>query len=152
MPTLAERLISKRTKLNLSATQVAELINVPRDSIYKWEKGTRPVGDKTNKKLESFINGLFDQFVRNGRLADGYDYEDAMRRINNPPNPNNDFYSGNPNEPLHYEIIDLRRRLEKAEDTIYSLNSTISTLNNYVKVLEQKLQSTGQSGTKAKAG
>lgn len=50
----------KRKELKLSAPQLAELLNVSLQNLYKWEKGTRPTNPEDYIKLESWLTGKLE--------------------------------------------------------------------------------------------
>ena len=106
----SEKIKQKRKELNLSVQRMAVLLNLPAESIYKWQKGTRPVDLDHVRKLEMFTDGRFDQFVNDGDLVKNYDYDAAIRKIM-PPKPTNDFAT-TLNEPeVLYELIRSQKQL-----------------------------------------
>ncbi len=60
---LGERIKEKRKSIGASVPIIAGVLEVPEPSLYKWEKGTRPIEPEINTKLEKFIKGDFDTLI-----------------------------------------------------------------------------------------
>lgn len=46
----------KREKDGLSAQQLANMLGATKESIYKWESGTRPQSKGMNRKIQNYLN------------------------------------------------------------------------------------------------
>lgn len=57
-PVDGKAILKKRTDLELSASQLAELIGVTNGKIYKWEGGTKPQTEKDYKRITDWLNGV----------------------------------------------------------------------------------------------
>lgn len=57
---LKDQIKGKRKELKLSAEELATLIGVSKDNIYKWEKGTRPSNPEDYIKLTNWLNGKME--------------------------------------------------------------------------------------------
>ncbi len=55
-----EEIRKKRKSLGLSAAELAILLNVSRESLYKWEKGHRPNNAEEYIRLEKWLNGKLE--------------------------------------------------------------------------------------------
>lgn len=86
---LSTAIVEKRNALSLSVPATAKLLNIDKFKLYKWEEGTKPSQFDDYKKLENFIYGKFDQFVKKGKIEADYDYDEAMKKIF-PPRPTSD--------------------------------------------------------------
>lgn len=53
---VGKRLKTKRQRYKLSAQQVASIIDVSKENIYKWEKGTTPRDPEEYMRLMEFLN------------------------------------------------------------------------------------------------
>jgi len=56
---IGERLKQYRKDNNLSVPALEKLLSIPRDRIYKWEKGTVPYDTADYEKVEDLINGKY---------------------------------------------------------------------------------------------
>jgi phage repressor protein C with HTH and peptisase S24 domain len=52
---IGDRLRAKRKQLNLSVPDIAAALGIPKDRIYKWEKGSKPSDIEDYRKIEHFI-------------------------------------------------------------------------------------------------
>lgn len=52
-----EEIRKRRRSLNLSVKELASLLNVSENNLYKWEKGTRPTDPEDFIKLERWLKG-----------------------------------------------------------------------------------------------
>ncbi len=67
--TLAERLRGERLRRGLSCEQVANLMQVDRSSISKWEGGVSPKHSLARAKLEAFLSGRPRPSMRGRKTA-----------------------------------------------------------------------------------
>lgn len=54
----------KRKKLGLSAEELAEILGVSKDNIYKWEKGHKPGSGDNYLKVENWLSGKTENVPR----------------------------------------------------------------------------------------
>src|SRR6056297_686932 len=77
---LGEKILEMRTKANMSQGNLADVLNVSRQSVSKWEtNSSTPELDKLLKMSEIF-NISIDELVRGDKEEFGYESKD---RINN---------------------------------------------------------------------
>jgi|SRR6185437_7465710 len=57
-----ELIKARRKELGLSVPKLAKMLAVPKDRIYKWEKGTRPSLYEDQQKIERFLSGNVENF------------------------------------------------------------------------------------------
>lgn len=130
-----KRLIDKRKELKISAPKLAKLLNVNTDSIYKWEKGTQPRDFNLSGRLEKFLNGVFDQFVSNGNLIEGYTFDKAIAIIY-PRDPTNDFADGGFYNSLREKIP----RLKELELQVRELEIDLREVRHENMQLKEQLE------------
>lgn len=58
---------SKRKQLGLTVEELADLLKVSKDNLYKWEKGTRPTRPEDFLAIENWLNGLVEIVPRGNR-------------------------------------------------------------------------------------
>lgn len=56
-----ESIRTKRKALGMSAEQLADLLHVSKNNLYKWEKGHVPSSPDDYRKLEDWLNGKIEQ-------------------------------------------------------------------------------------------
>lgn len=159
--TMAGQMTVKRNDLGLSALQLAKLLGVPSEGVYKWEKGTVPRDNVIYNRLENFIRGEYDFLVKNGKVVKSY--PDYLASIET--KPTNDFYdnqniAAEPEEQYKTakdELIDNQR--QQIEDLRIDKQRLIDE-NDYLKFkvieLEEKLKTpvirTGKTGSSRNSG
>lgn len=55
-----EQIRSKRKGLKMSVEQLADLLRVKPDNLYKWEKGTKPNNAEDYLKIENWLSGKME--------------------------------------------------------------------------------------------
>lgn len=60
-----EDIKKKRKSLGMSAEKLAAVLQVSKESIYKWEKGTRPNNAEDYMKVESWLSGKLENVPQN---------------------------------------------------------------------------------------
>lgn len=53
----AKQLKEKRAADRLSAEKLAKMLGATKESIYKWESGTKPQSKGMNRKIQNYLNG-----------------------------------------------------------------------------------------------
>jgi transcriptional regulator with XRE-family HTH domain len=64
---LGEKIKAKRKKDKLSAEELGVLLGVPKDRIYKWEKGAKPSDAEDLIKVQKWLNGELESDPNPGR-------------------------------------------------------------------------------------
>jgi transcriptional regulator with XRE-family HTH domain len=59
-----EQIKKKRKSLGLSVIDLAKELNVNKENLYKWEKGTRPTDPEEYMKMESWLTGNLENVPR----------------------------------------------------------------------------------------
>lgn len=62
MDNKGERLKKRRVELRISVTKLAEMLNIPRERIYKWERGTRPSTLEDHQKIDAFLSNNLESY------------------------------------------------------------------------------------------
>lgn len=57
-----ESIKAKRKELGISVPKLAQMLAVPKDRIYKWEKGTKPSLYEDQQKINNFYLGMWKTF------------------------------------------------------------------------------------------
>lgn len=91
--TMGGMITGKREELGLSVLQVAKLLGVPGEGVYKWEKGTVPRDNIIYNRLENFIRGEYDFLVKNGKVVKSFPEHLASIETKS----TDDFMGNNPN-------------------------------------------------------
>lgn len=60
-----KKLREKRESLRLSAAKLAKILGESKESIYKWEGGTRPSSKEIEDKIEQWMNGVTPKVSEN---------------------------------------------------------------------------------------
>ena len=55
---IGDKIKLKRKELKISATRMAEMLDIPVDRIYKWEKGAKPSLYEDYEKINNFLYGI----------------------------------------------------------------------------------------------
>lgn len=63
MNTKGEQLKARRKQLKLSVVRLAEMLDIPKERIYKWEKGTKPSTVEDHLKIDEFLSGKMEGFT-----------------------------------------------------------------------------------------
>ena len=127
---MPEKFIEKIRELGIKIPALARILNLSKENLYKWQKGHRPSNYEDNIKLENFTKGLFDQFVKNGKLTEGYQYENAIAIIF-PRNPTNDSYEN----AINYDS----RKLSLQEPNADFSNSLIANALNTIMIKDKEI-------------
>lgn len=77
---LGKKIKNKRKEDNLSAKDLAELLKVPMDRIYKWEKGARPSDPQDFILITKWLDGHLEG-EPNKKIAIDYDKESMAKDL-----------------------------------------------------------------------
>jgi transcriptional regulator with XRE-family HTH domain len=120
---IGEQITKKRKALKMSVPELSKLLNLQADSIYKWQKGTNPRNFEHSKKIEKFSNGVFDEYVINGKVLKDPDY-----------------YKTIPTLMSQFTIAELQHKIiETQKITIQAQSMTIGTLEKEAQKLAKTL-------------
>ncbi|MBN8833773.1 MAG: hypothetical protein BGO53_08840 [Sphingobacteriales bacterium 39-19] len=130
---ILNRLKIKREELGMNVNELARLLHVKAHNIYKWEGGTRPVDGEVYKKLESFINGIYDPCIEKGivNLQKLVDFESEQKQS---------FVKNAPRhlQTLSVENITAAAALEAQKQTIELLKKENERLLRELEDLKEK--------------
>jgi transcriptional regulator with XRE-family HTH domain len=65
-----EQIRIKRKQLGLSAQELADVLQVKKDNVYKWEKGTRPTDPQEYQRLENWLSGKMENVPHETSIVD----------------------------------------------------------------------------------
>lgn len=114
----------KRKELKLSAPQLAELLQVNLQNLYKWEKGTKPSDPEDYIKIENWLSGKLEI------VPNHTNHEPVKPAVATVPGEIN-------TQQLIEAIITLTRNNEKVIDTNATVAETNRVLANRLVAIEQ---------------
>ena len=135
MSKLSDQIREFRQRFRFSMPQLAEKTGVPKENLYKWEKGTKPTDIEAFHKLVKFM--------------EDYTFESSTKDVKTSmAEEPTTYYGQNPHtKSEYYEKI-----IEEKDRTIEQLRDTINALTTAVKSIsgnpDNKQVSRSTSGAK----